>query len=67
MYHTGAEEPEYARNDIELVKEIADIMCRQSEDHGSRWVVRRIECVESAQYFYDANTFDVYFRMRDSY
>lgn len=67
VYHPGASEPEDSRNDIELVKEIADIMCRQSEDHGSRWVVRRIECVESAKYEYEANTFSVYFRMRDSY
>ena len=67
VYHTGADEPEDARNDIELVKEIANIMCWQSEDYGSRWVVRRIECEASAQYDYEPNIFHVYFRIRDSY
>lgn len=67
VYHPCATDPEDARNDIELVKEIADIMCRQSEDHGSRWVVRRIECVDHAEYHYEPNIFQVFFRKRDSY
>lgn len=52
-----------------IVKEIADMMCVQSYDHGQEWRVVDIECVE-----FDDNSFlgksgkwQVEFRIRDSY
>ena len=52
----------------EIVKEIANIMCNQSYDHGQEWRVVSIDCIE----FNDNNwsksgKWQVEFRIRDSY
>lgn len=53
----------------EIVKEIANMMCFQSYDHGQEWRIINIECIE-----FDDNGFlgkngkwQVEFRIRDSY
>lgn len=52
----------------DIVKEIADMMCSQSYNHGQEWRIVNIECVE----FNDNNwgksgKWQVEFRIKDSY
>lgn len=53
----------------EIVKEIADIMCVQSYDHGQEWRTVNIECVEfnDNDFLGKNGKWQVEFRIRDSY
>lgn len=52
----------------EIVKEIANIMCNQSYDHGQEWRVVSIDCIEYNDELWGKNgKWQVEFRIRDSY
>lgn len=51
-----------------IVKDIANIMCNQSYDHGSEWRITNIECIEfSDDYWSKSGKWQVTFRIKDSY
>lgn len=51
-----------------IVKEIADIMCNQSYDHGKEWRVANIECIDFRDTDYGkCGLWLVKFRIRDIY
>lgn len=52
----------------EIVKEIANIMCNQSYNHGQEWRIVNIECIEFNDNSWGKNgKWEVEFRIRDSY
>lgn len=50
---------------LEVVKEIASIMCNQSYDHGAEWRVTEITLTEPLQW--GGAKWEVAFRIKDSY
>ena len=51
-----------------IIKDIANIMCNQSYDHGSEWRIANIECIEfSDNYWSKSGKWQVTFRIKDSY
>lgn len=52
----------------EIVKEIANIMCNQSYNHGQEWRIVNIQCIEFNDNSWIKNgKWEVEFRIRDSY
>lgn len=53
----------------EIVKEVANMMCSQSYDHGQEWRIVSIDCVEFEDNGFcgKSGTWQVEFRIRDSY
>ena len=52
----------------EIVKEIANIMCNQSYNHGQEWRVVSIDCIEfNDESWGKIGKWQVEFRIRDSY
>lgn len=51
-----------------IVKDIANIMCNQSYDHGSEWRTTNIECIEfNDNWWSKSGKWQVTFRIKDSY
>lgn len=52
----------------DIVKEIANMMCVQSYDHGQEWRIVNIECIEfNDNSWGKSGIWQVEFRIRDSY
>lgn len=52
----------------EIVKEVANMMCNQSYDHGQEWRVVSIDCIEfNDDSWGKIGKWQVEFRIRDSY
>ena len=50
----------YDCDNEEIVKEVANIMCNQSYDHGAEWRITEIKKVKD-------NTYRVFFRVKDAF
>ena len=50
-----------------IAKELADIMCWQSYDHGSQWCITSMEPVQQNDRYKIGEIIRVLFRVRDSY
>lgn len=52
----------------EIIKEIASIMCSQSYDHGQKWRVISIDCIEfNDDSWGKSGKWQVEFKIKDSY
>lgn len=52
---------------MDITKELAEIMCAQSYDHGSEWRIVSMEPVQQCERYKIGETIRVLFRVRDSY
>ena len=51
-----------------IIKDIANIMCNQSYDHGLEWRITNIECIEfNDNCWSKSGKWQVTFRIKDSY
>lgn len=52
---------------MDITKELAEIMCWQSYDHGSQWRITSMEPVQQNDRYKIGEIIRVLFRVRDSY